>query len=267
MTRGTGKFTGKVALVTGGAGDIGLTTARQLGANGAKLALLDVDEAALEAAVLELTKAGFEVVGQVCDVTDEDAVNRTVQGVVDTLGPLHLLFNNAGYQGAFAPTHRYPADDFRKVHEINVLGAFYVLAAVTRHMVEAGTRGAVVNTASHAGVKGPPNMLAYGSSKFAVIGMTQTAAKDLAPHGIRVNAISPGLIGPGKMWFRQCELQAAAGSQYFSTDSREVERQMIESVPLRRLGTLEDVADAVTYLLSDQAAFVTGFNLELTGGQ
>src|SRR5690606_28126317 len=155
----------------------------------------------------------------------------------------------------------------RRVHEINVLGAFQVLRAVTSHMVEGGTAGSVVNTASHAGVKGPPNMLASGSSKVAAIGMTQTAAKDLAPYGIRVNATSPGRIGAGEMWCRQCESRAAVGSQWCSSDWQEVAEQMIESVPLRRLGTLEDVADGVAYLLSAQSRFVTGFNLELTGGQ
>ncbi len=261
------RFADKVALITGGAGDIGTAAAVRLGTEGAKVVLLDVDEAALDVSVRILTDQGIDAVGHVCDVTDDRAVTRVVDASVSTFGPLDLLFNNAGYQGVFTPTHLYPTQDFRRVHEINVVGAFHVLRAVTNHMVEVGTAGSVVNTASHAGVKGPPNMLAYGSSKFAVIGMTQTAAKDLAPYGIRVNAVSPGLIGPGKMWFRQCELQAAVGSQYFSSDSKEVAAQMIESVPLRRLGTLDDVADAVAYLLSDQSRFVTGFNLELTGGQ
>lgn len=261
------QFSGKTALITGGAGDIGVASAVRLGAEGAKVVLLDVSTAALDEAVRSLVEMRIDAVGLACDVTDEQAVDRAVERSISDLGQIDLLFNNAGYQGVFTPTHLYPSDDFRRVHAVNVLGAFHVLKAVTRHMVDAGIPGSVVNTASHAGVKGPPNMLAYASSKFAVIGLTQTAAKDLAPYGIRVNAISPGLIGPGKMWFRQCELQAAAGSQYFATDSRQVEKQLIASVPLRRLGTLEDVADAVAYLLSDKSKFVTGFNLELTGGQ
>ena len=121
--------------------------------------------------------------------------------------------------------------------------------------------------ASHAGVVGPPNMIAYSASKFAVIGITQTAAKDLAPYHIRVNALSPALIGPGVMWTRQTELQAGVGSQYFDADPQVVEQQMINSVPMRRLGSLEEVANSVAFLMSEEASYITGFNLEITGGQ
>jgi 2-dehydro-3-deoxy-L-rhamnonate dehydrogenase (NAD+) len=116
-------------------------------------------------------------------------------------------------------------------------------------------------------VVGPPNMLAYAASKFAVIGMTETAAKDLAPHQIRVNALSPSLIGPGAMWTRQTELQAAAHSQYFDPNPQVVEQQMLGSVPMRRLGSLAEVANGVAFLMSEEASYITGFNLEITGGQ
>ena len=110
-------------------------------------------------------------------------------------------------------------------------------------------------------------MLAYAASKFAVIGMTQTAAKDLAPYRIRVNALSPSLIGPCRMWTRQTELQAAARSQYFDADPKVVEQQLVKSVPMRRLGSLEEVASGVAFLMSEEASYITGFNLEITGGQ
>jgi NAD(P)-dependent dehydrogenase (short-subunit alcohol dehydrogenase family) len=109
-------------------------------------------------------------------------------------------------------------------------------------------------------------MLAYSASKFAVIGITQTAAKDLAAYHIRVNAVSPALIGPGAMWTRQTQLQAGVGSQYFDADPKVVEQQMINSVPMRRLGSLEEVANGVAFLMSEEASYITGFNLELTGG-
>ena len=176
------------------------------------------------------------------------------------------MFNNAGYQGAFAKTDEYPEDDFQTVINVNILGVFHVLKAAAQHMRTVGG-GAIVNMASHAGVVGPPNMLAYAASKFAVIGMTETAARDLAPYQIRVNALSPALIGPGLMWTRQTELQAAVGSQYFDPDPKVVEQQMIQSVPLRRLGTLEEVANGVAFLMSQEASYITGFNLEITGGQ
>ena len=219
------------------------------------------------AAVAEALRAhGSDVEAYCCDVTDGEQVAATVSRAVTRFGRIDYLFNNAGYQGAFVKTFDYPEEDFRKVIDINVVGVFNVLKAVSRHMREAGG-GAIVNTASYAGIIGPPNMLAYGASKFAVIGITKTAARDLAPDHIRVNAVSPSLIGPGFMWTRQTELQAAAGSQYFDGDPSIVEQQMIASVPMRRLGTLEEVADAVILLLSDDTAYVTGVNLEVTGGQ
>ena len=107
----------------------------------------------------------------------------------------------------------------------------------TRAMIAVGSRGAVVNVASMAGVSGAPNMPAYAASKAAVIGLTKAAAKDLAPHGIRVNAVSPAFVGPGRMWETQVARQAAAGSQYYATDPDEVAAQMIGMVPMRRYGS------------------------------
>jgi NAD(P)-dependent dehydrogenase (short-subunit alcohol dehydrogenase family) len=117
-----------------------------------------------------------------------------------------------------------------------------------------------------AGVSGAPNMPAYSASKAAVIGLTKSAAKDLAPRGIRVNAVSPAFIGPGRMWETQVAQQAAAGSQYYATDPERVAAQMIEMVPLRRYGSVREVATVVAFLLSDDASYVNGVNLEVSGG-
>lgn len=266
MARARYDFSGEVALITGGAGDIGLAAARRLGGAGARIALLDLDASALESAKRSLAEAGVEAYLRACDVTQETAVIEAVEAVSRELGPVSLLFNNAGYQGDFAPTHEYSTEDFGRVLQVNVQGVFQVLKAVARQMIANGSGGAIVNTASHAGVKGPPNMVAYGASKFAVIGLTQSASKDLAPYKVRVNAISPALIGPGRLWTRQCELQAATNTQYFPADSVQVQEQMIGSVPLRRLGALEEVADSVAFLLSGESSYLTGFNLEITGG-
>ena len=258
-------FSRRVIAITGGAGDIGRATARRFARSGAAVALLDLPDRPLERAVAELDGAPERTLGVPCDVTDRAQVERAFERVAERFGRLDYLFNNAGYQGAFAPTDAYPPDDFERVIAVNVTGAFHVLAVAAAHLKETGA-GAVVNMASHAGVKGPPNMIAYGASKFAVVGMTQTAAKDLAPYGVRVNAVSPALIGPGVMWERQTRLQAATGTQYFAPDAAAVERALIASVPLRRLGSLEEVANAVAYLMSDEASYLTGFNLEITGG-
>jgi len=242
-------------LVTGAAGDIGTAIAEVLAQRGHRLALAD------HPAVAERLHELCGRLGAECatfDVTDEAAVTAAVE----RLGSIGGLVNNAGYQGVFTPVDRYPLDDARRVIEVNVLGVMTVLAVATRAM----TGGAVVNIASMAGVSGAPNMPAYSASKAAVIGLTKAAAKDLAPHGIRVNAVSPAFVGPGRMWDTQVERQAAAGSQYYATDPEAVASQMIGMVPLRRYGSVHEVATVVAFLLSDDASYVTGANVEVSGG-
>ena len=126
--------------------------------------------------------------------------------------------------------------------------------------------GSIVNTASMAGIAAPPNMIAYSASKAAVKHMTVIAAKDLAPFDIRVNSISPAYIGPGFMWTRQVELQAKARSVYFSEDPEQVASQMVDSVPMRRYGSINEVIGPVLFLLSDDASYLTGIDIKITGG-
>ncbi len=242
-------------LVTGAAGDIGTAIAEVLAERGHRLALADHPDVAERLDEL-CRRLGAECV--TFDVTDEAAVTAAVE----RLGPLGGVVNNAGYQGVFTSVDSYPLDDARRVLEVNVLGVMTVLAAAARAM----TGGAVVNIASMAGVSGAPNMPAYSASKAAVIGLTKSAAKDLAPKGIRVNAVSPAFIGPGRMWETQVERQAAAGSQYFAADPDAVAEQMIGMVPLRRYGSVHEVATVVAFLLSDDASYVTGVNVEVSGG-
>lgn len=260
------QFEGRNILITGGAGDIGKATAKRFAANGAGVILLDLNPEKMQEVAQELKQYNVSIGAFYCDVTSIGSVTKAFFDVTTQFGRVDYIFNNAGYQGAFAKTDNYPEEDFQKVIDINVVGVFYVLKAAAQHLRDSGG-GVIVNMASHAGVDGPPNMLAYAASKFAVIGMTQTAAKDLAPYGIRVNSLSPSLIGPGVMWTRQTELQAAVGSQYFDADPKVVEQQMINSVPMRRLGSLEEVANGVAFLMSDEASYITGFNLDITGGQ
>lgn len=260
---GEKRFENKSIMITGGAGDIGFATAMRFASEGAKIALVDVKD--MTDAVRQITNAGAKVRAYRCDVTDFSDVERTVDSIIADFGGIDLLFNNAGIQGAFQQLHRYPVDDFAKVIEVNLIGAFHVLRAVSAHMVE-NKGGAIVNTASMAGVDGPVNMAAYGASKFAMIGLTQTAAKDLAPFHIRVNSISPGFMGPGFMWDRQVDLQAAVGSQYFDSDRNVVVKQMISAVPMRRYGDIAEIPGTVAYLMSDDASYVTGVNIKLSGG-
>jgi NAD(P)-dependent dehydrogenase (short-subunit alcohol dehydrogenase family) len=251
-------------LVTGAAGDIGTAIASVLAERGHDLALADhpAADARLADTVDLCRRLGARAEGIAFDVTDESA---TV-AVMEKLGAVGGLVNNAGYQGVFTPIEDYPLEDARRVIEVNVLGLMTVLAAVGRVMIAEGGGGSVVNIASMAGVSGAPNMPAYSASKAAVIGLTKAAAKDLAPAGIRVNAVSPGFVGPGRMWDAQVALQAAADTQYYAADPATVAAQMIDMVPMRRYGSAEEVATVVAFLLSTDASYVTGVNIEVAGG-
>jgi NAD(P)-dependent dehydrogenase (short-subunit alcohol dehydrogenase family) len=263
-------ISGSIALITGAAGDFGRTVALRLAGSGARLVLTDL---AIAAAGLEETRGqcaalvGDASVAVVyADVTDTVSVAALFDAAADRLGVPDLVFNNAGIQGDIAPLADYSVDDFATVMRINASGIFHVLRESARRLRAEGRGGAIVNSASMAGVEGAANMPAYSASKGAVMSLTRAASKDLAPLGIRVNAISPCFIGPGRMWDRQTMLQAQAASQYYSTDPAEVEREMIGAVPMRRMGSLDEVAATVVWLLSDESSYLTGQNLVVSGG-
>ena len=177
------------------------------------------------------------------------------------------------------PTLEYSLTDFANVMNVNVCGIFTVLQTVAKKMAAANDKAsnsdgshkcsntyAIVNTASVAAMRGTPAMCAYASSKAAILAMTVSTAKDLAPHGIRVNAISPALIGPGMMWTRQNDLHAQSGSPYFATDPEIVAKGKINGVPMKRLGSIEEVIKSVAFLLSDDSSYTTAINLVVDGG-
>ncbi len=253
------RFEGKTIVITGGGGTFGRVGARYFAEQGAKVVLVDVNQAALDKVKSEVG----EITTCACDVRDP----TQVQAVVDACGRIDLLWNNAGYQGAMKPLLEYPGDDVQRVMDINVVGAFRVLQACAKNMAAHGG-GAIVQTGSVAGLRGTPTMGAYVASKAAIHGLTMTAAKDLAPHSIRVNTVMPALIGPssGFMWQRQNELHAASGSPYFDRDPAVVAAKKIGGVPLKRLGEVEEVVEAVAFLLSDESAYITGTSLVVAGG-
>lgn len=258
---------GKRVLVTGAAGDIGRACARRLATAGAQVVLGDLPRRAddLEETARLCREAGVAARVVAFDVTDPVDVERAIEVANTGSVPTTLLVNSAGYQGRFASTPDYPVDDVARVMAINVTGLMAVTIAMTRALVDAGATGAVVNIASRA-ARGSPNTPAYCASKAAVIGFTRAAARDLAPHGIRVNSVSPAFIGPGDMWDRQVRAQASLPSQYYADDPGTVERQMLRKVPMRRLGRLAEVASAVSWLLSDHASYITGEDLLVSGG-
>jgi 2-dehydro-3-deoxy-L-rhamnonate dehydrogenase (NAD+) len=259
---------GDVVLITGGAGDIGSAAALALAGPTRKVVLADhpSSEAKLNERIATLQESGIAATRLLFDVTDRDSVRAAIDSCVANVGLPTLIFNNAGYQGSFCRVDEMTTEDVTKVMMVNVVGVFNVISETSARLRDAKRSGVIVNTASMAGVGGAPNMAGYSASKAAVIGLTKSSAKDLAPFGIRVNAISPAFIGPGMMWDRQVELQAAANSQYYANDPVEVAKQMIEMVPLRRYGSLAEVASVVAFLLSDAASYLTGVNIEISGG-
>lgn len=262
---------GRVALVTGAAGDIGRVVALRLASEGAALVLADLAHMADR---LEQTRRQCEATRRAdvvtttafFDVTDFEEVQSTLSDLSQGVGAPDLVFNNAGYQGQFANTLDVSPDDVGRVLDVNVKGVLTVLQVAAKLMRDAGRTGAIVNTASMAGVSGAPNMVAYSASKGAVIALTKSAAKDLAQFGIRVNAVSPGFIGPGAMWDNQVRRQAEVPSIYYADEAATVADQMIDQIPLRRYGSLDEVAATVCFLLSDESSYLTGQNIEISGG-
>jgi len=243
-------MTGKVAIVTGGGGDIGRTTAVTLVKQGAKVLLVDLNEDALAASADAVRNAGGTVETFAADVSDPAQAEAYAQKAVDAFGKIDLFFNNAGIEGPAAPIVDYPVDAFDKVWSVNVRGVFLGLKAVLPKMTQGG---AVVNTASVAGLIGSPGLVGYIASKHAVIGITRTAALEVAGQGIRVNAVCPAPI-EGRM-MTSIESNAGAPKEAFES-----------TLPLGRYGTPQEVANLVLMLLSDEASYMTGSYYTVDGG-
>ena len=259
---------GRCALVTGAAGDLGRAACVALAADGWSLLITDHPSQSqrLEATRDACAPHGTPVAADAFDVTDQDAVQRAFDALGARNGVPAAVVASAGVQGDFAPVQRHGVDAVRRVLEVNVVGMYNTIKVAAGLMVDSGTRGSIVAMASMAGVTGAPNMPAYSASKAAVIGLVKSASKDLAPYGIRVNAVSPGFIGPGAMWDNQVAQQAAAGSQYYSADAESVAGEMLAAIPLRRYGSAAEVADVVCYLAGDRSSYLTGVNVEVSGG-
>lgn len=272
------RFREKTIIITGAGGNFGRVGCLYFAQRGANVAAFDSNEDALNETLNEVVAAGCpgKIQGYTCDVTDADSVEKAVQSIPkDFDSTIDMLWNNAGYQGHIKPTLEYDPADFARVMNINVTGMFIVLQSVAKIMssqksqTEGGGNShpfSIVNTASVAALRGTPAMVAYSSSKAAILAMTVSTAKDLAPHGIRVNAVSPALVGPGFMWTRQNELHASSGSPYFASDPEQVARAKIDGVPMKRLGTVNEVVKSVAFLLSDDSSYTTGTNLVVDGG-
>src|SRR5271169_4673411 len=242
---------GGVGLVTGAGGGIGRAIARRLTRDGMAIAVLDRDRAAAEAIAAEI--GGLAVTA---DVTSEEEVGRAVEAVLTGLGRIDVLVNNAGVAWT-GPALETPLEALQTMLRVNVEGVFIVSRAVLPHMI--GRRcGSVVNLASWAGKTGPAFFAGYSASKFAVIGLTQVLAREMAPHGIRVNAICPGIVVDTAMRSAIEEQQRRYG--FPETAERE------KLIPIGRVSMPDDVARVAAFLASEESAYMTGESINLSGG-
>ena len=245
-------FRGQVALVTGASSGMGLATARAFAAQGASVALADINEDALRAATDELTAAGHQVLGVVCDVSDEGQVAALVDRTVASFGRLDMAFNNAGIMIPPSDAADEPADNFDRVNAINLRGVWACMKHELRQMREQGI-GAIVNCSSLGGLVGLPGRASYHASKHGVLGLTKSAALEYAPRGIRINAVCPGTIDTPMV----ADMEAKG-----ELDMAEA----IRNQPIGRLGTADEIAAAVLWLCSPGASFVVGVALPVDGG-
>lgn len=251
-----GLFDGQRAVVTGAATGIGRAIAMQLGAEGAKVALWDMDANRLATTAQDIRQSGGSATFSVIDVANRQSVEAGAKTArAEMGGPVSILVNNAGI-GKLAPLASIDADDFRRTLEVNVLGSFNCLQTLVDDLCAEG--GAVINMASWFGKSGRPYAMAYSASKAAVIAMTQSAALELAGKGVRVNAICPGTIGDTDMRAKADEEALALGLPQAADRANQI--------PLGRLGVPDDVAQVACFLLSPAAAYVTGQAINVTGG-
>ena len=239
-----GLLGGQRAFITGGASGIGAATAKLMAAEGARVAVADINAAGAKSVAEDIGGLSFEV-----DVTDLTSVESAVRETAQTLGGLSIVFNNAG-GGLLANVHEYTAEQWDHLIRLNLTGVFNGIKAAVPVLLEYGG-GSIVNTASISGVRPSAGEAPYAAAKAGVVALTQSAALEYAPD-IRVNAVSPGWILTGL---------TAPWKEIPGEEGRAVEK-----TPMKRLGAPEDIAKVVVFLCSDLAGFVTGQNIVVDGG-
>ena len=252
---------GKVAIVTGGGRGLGYSIAERLVAEGASVAVLALHAESVDSAIAKLGADRRHVIGLVADVTREEEVSDAVARTVAAFGHLDIMVNNAGAI-VISRLVVMSTESWDRLVDVNLRGVFLGCREAARQMIAQGHGGRIINGASGAGRRGGSLISAYSATKFGVIGLTQSLAVELAPHGITVNAYCPGHVTSTPMWdFIDQEMASITGEEIGSA-----KRAAEHEAPLGRAGKPEEVAAAVAFLASDEAPFITGESLLIDGG-
>ena len=253
MSTPTGRFDGKVAFVTGGGTGIGRATALRFAREGADVVVVGLVDDDNRQTVHQIEAAGGRGLAVTCDVTDSDAVADALRQTVDTFGGLDIAFNNAGVEQPPTPAADLTEAMWDRVIDVDLRSVFVCMRHEIPLLLERGG-GAIVNTSSGAGIKGFAGGAAYGAAKHGVIGLTRCAALDYASSNVRINAICPGIIETDMM-------------DRFTGGTETGRAHVIAQEPIGRMGHPDEIAAAVAYLCSDEAAFAIGHALIIDGGQ
>ena len=253
-----GRLSGKTALITGSARGIGRAFAEKYVLEGAKVAIADID---LEAATATASEIGSAAIPVHMDVTQQDSIDAAVSEVVEKLGGIDILINNAALFTA-APIVDIERTDYDKTFAVNFGGTLFTLQAVAKHMIKRGKGGKIINMASQAGRRGESFVGVYCATKAAVISLTQSAGLNLIPHKINVNAISPGVVD-GEHW----EGVDAFFAKLEGLQPGEKKKQVGDAVPYGRMGVAEDLTGIAVFLASSESDYIVAQTYNVDGGQ